>query len=100
VIGLIGRGLRAAVPPGSRILLLGSLARGDGDCDSDVDLLVIEPEVVDPMEEPVRLRWALGGLGVPIDVVVADAEGAARRSAVRRTVIERALREGRDLAKA
>jgi hypothetical protein len=39
----------------------------------------------------------LGGLGVPIDVLVVAHEDANRRAAVRGTVVERALREGRVL---
>jgi hypothetical protein len=64
---------------------------------SDVDVLVIEPTVEDPMRESVRLRRALRGLGVPIDVLVITQDEADRRSVVRGTVVERALREGRTL---
>ena len=64
----------------------------------DVDVLVIEASVDDPIKESVRLRGELRGLGVPIDVVVFEQEDARRRSTVRGTVVERALREGRILA--
>lgn len=46
------------------------------------------------MQESVRLRRALRGLGVPIDVLVVAQREADRRSVVRGTVVERALREG------
>jgi hypothetical protein len=49
------------------------------------------------MRESVRLRRALRGLGVPIDVLVITQDEADRRSVVRGTVVERALREGRTL---
>jgi hypothetical protein len=65
-----------------------------------VDLLVIEPFVDDPIAEAVRLRSALDGLRVPIDVLVFGQQDAQRRSAVRGTVVERALREGRILVDA
>jgi predicted nucleotidyltransferase len=100
VIEEIGRRLGEATPVGSKIVLFGSRARLEQRADSDVDVLVIETSVSDPILESVRLRHLLRGLGVPIDVlVVAEAE-ATRRSAVRGTVIERALREGRVLVDA
>jgi predicted nucleotidyltransferase len=93
----IGRRLAKAAPPRSRIVLFGSRARGEAGAHSDVDVLVIEPSVDDPVREAVRLRRTLRGLGVPIDVAVFGQEDARRRAAVRGTVVERALREGRIL---
>jgi predicted nucleotidyltransferase len=82
------------------VVLFGSRARGDSGAHSDVDLLVIEPAVDDPVQESVRLRRTLRGLGVPIDVLVTEQAEADRRSTVQGTVIERALREGRTLVDA
>jgi hypothetical protein len=48
----------------------------------------------------VRLRGELRGLGVSIDVVVVDEERARRRAAVRGTMVQRALDEGRLLVDA
>ena len=87
--------LAHALPPRSRVLLFGSRARGDSDSASDFDLLVIEPDVADAAKESVRLRRVLRGLTVPIDVVVVDEATAARRRAVRGTMVDRAFREGR-----
>jgi predicted nucleotidyltransferase len=94
----INRRLAALAPAQSRIVLFGSQARGGDGAGSDIDILVIEPSVIDPMRESVRLRRALRGLGVPIDVLVIGQEEAARRAAVRGTLVEQALREGRVLA--
>ncbi|MBS1870210.1 MAG: nucleotidyltransferase domain-containing protein [Actinobacteria bacterium] len=99
VIEEIGARLAKAAPPRSRVLLFGSHARGNADADSDFDVLVIEPAVESPISEAVRLRRELRGLGVPIDVVVVDEAKAQRRAAVRGTMVERALREGRLLAR-
>ncbi len=96
----IGRRLAEATPARSRIVLFGSRARREEHARSDVDILVIEPSVDDPIQESVRLRRVLRGLGVPIDVLVVAQAEAARRSAVRGTVVERALREGRVLVDA
>jgi predicted nucleotidyltransferase len=95
----IGRRLAAATPAKTRIVLFGSRARGEEGEHSDVDV-VIEPAVDDPTKESVRLRRVLRGLGVPIDVLVVTKHEADRRSAVRGTVVERALREGRTLVDA
>jgi predicted nucleotidyltransferase len=49
-----------------------SYAYGDQRQDSDLDFLVIEPEVDDQFGESVRLTRLVGELGVPADVVVAS----------------------------
>ena len=98
VIKEIGLRLARAAPKDSRVVLFGSHAREQGDGGSDYDVLVIEPEVADAAREAVRLRALLSDLLVPIDVVVIDRERARRRAAVRGTLVERALREGRVLA--
>lgn len=82
------------------MILFGSHARAEADPKSDLDLLVIEPEVANPAEESVRLHRALRGLRVPADVIVVDEDLARRRSAVAGTMVERALREGRVLVDA
>jgi predicted nucleotidyltransferase len=91
----------AAAAPDARVILFGSYARETRvDGLGDIDLLVIEPSVEDPAEESVRLRRALKGMGVPVDVVVVDEDRARRRASVTGTMIERALREGRVLVDA
>jgi uncharacterized protein len=87
-----------AAPAPARVILFGSHARGDADEGSDFDFLVIEPEARDRLAEAVRLRSALGDFGAPVDVVVMDAALAERRSKVRGTMVDRALREGRVVA--
>ncbi len=53
-----------------RIILFGSAASGRMTRDSDLDLLVLADDPGDTRKNSVRLRQALGGLGVPVDVVV------------------------------
>jgi predicted nucleotidyltransferase len=98
VIAEIGRRLAAAVPVGSQVVLFGSRATGLADEGSDYDVLVIEPSVENHVEESVRLRGELDDLRSPIDVIVFAEDVARRRAAVRGTVVDRALREGRVLA--
>ena len=58
---------------------------------------MIEPEVESTIDESVRLHRTLRDLRIPVDVVVVDADKARRRAKVKGTMVERALREGRDL---
>ena len=89
----VERVVTAARP--SKIILFGSFARGDPDEGSDLDLLVIEPELVDRYEEMIRLRDAIGPIGAGVDVLVYSEEEAERRGQVPGTVVYWALKEGR-----
>ena len=55
---------------GSEVILFGSYVRGEAGPESDLDFLVVEPEVGSKHAEMVRLRDALRPLGVPADVLV------------------------------
>ena len=70
--------LLQAAPPGSQVILFGSHARGTADARSDVDLMVVEPRVVNRHAESVRLRDALGQLPGGFDIVVASYSQEAR----------------------
>jgi predicted nucleotidyltransferase len=50
--------------------LFGSYARGDADEGSDLDFLIVEPEVRDNVAEMLRLREILRHLRIPVDVLV------------------------------
>jgi len=87
--------LAQKVPAASQIVLFGSCARGDASTTSDIDLLVIEPEVQDRAQEMVRLRRILRPLRVPIDILVysqAEAKALARQPG---TAFYWAMKEGR-----
>jgi uncharacterized protein len=84
--------------PGAEVILFGSRARGDESPDSDLDLLVIEPdEVIDREAETARLRRELRGYEVSLDVIVIDARQAEEWKDVKGTVLYDALHEGRVL---
>ena len=53
-----------------RVVLFGSRARGDHDEDSDIDILVVMPEVGNHWDMAVAMRRALRGVRVPKDVLV------------------------------
>lgn len=57
-----------------RIILFGSSATGEMTADSDIDLLILEPDPVDSRDEVHRIRVALRGLGYPFDIIVMPTE--------------------------
>ncbi len=87
--------LAHAAPDGSSVILFGSHARGDARHDSDMDLLVIEPEVHDVAAETIRLSILLGRRLIPADVVVMSRDAFERQRKVPNTLAYRAAREGR-----
>lgn len=88
----------AAAAPGARVILFGSLARGQATAHSDLDFLVIEPGEDDDGSEAVRLMRALRDLRVPADVIVVSEQYANEWREVRGSVVHAALSEGRVLA--
>ncbi|MGH8884552.1 MAG: nucleotidyltransferase domain-containing protein [Egibacteraceae bacterium] len=78
-----------------RIILFGSLARGEERRESDIDLVVVFDEA--PREEKTQLMSAIyrtvGGK-VPVDVIVTDPGEIARRGHLPGSILYPALREG------
>jgi uncharacterized protein len=87
----------ATATEGARVILFGSYARGEVGPSSDLDLLVIEPEVPTPRAESARLRRELRDLEVALDVIVVSAKQADELGGVSGTMINEALRTGRVL---
>ena len=78
----------------SRIVLFCSVARGDDGRDSDVDLLVVLPELrLRHHDAAVSMLRSLGDLPVPVDLVVTDVAELEERAAAP-GVVRVALREG------
>lgn len=86
--------LRGSLPPGSRVIVFGSQARGEARGDSDLDLLVIEPEVQNRFDEMARLSSLLGRQLIPADVVVLSNEVFEQERSLPNTLAWRAAREG------
>jgi predicted nucleotidyltransferase len=78
-----------------KIILFGSYARGDFGPDSDLDLLVVIPDVERPRAESTRLRRVLRGLLIPVDIVVATPEQIERLRDVRGLIYHTALTQGK-----
>lgn len=97
LIAEAGRRLAAAAP-GAQVILFGSHARGEAHPQSDVDFLVVEPDVKDEAGESVRLRRELRGLRLPADIIVVDSRYAEDWANVRGSLVHAALSQGRVLA--
>lgn len=82
-----------------KVILFGSYARGEAHDDSDLDLIVIEhelpPELV--VQEMARLRLAVGGIGVGVDILVYSRAEFERRKNWPSTPLYWAQREGKVL---
>ena len=81
--------------PGATIILFGSYARGDFHAESDVDFLVVEPNVKARRTEMVRLRDVLRPLRIPVDVLVVSRKTYDAWADTPGTVLYEAAKEGR-----
>jgi len=88
------------------VILFGSRARGDARPDSDVDLLIVEPELVEPepfsplrsrRQETARLYLALRRLARSKDLLLYSRDEFERLKDAANTIVGRALREGKVL---
>ncbi len=81
--------------PGSTIIVFGSCARGEVTEDSDLDVLVIEPEVTDQWAEMVRLRRAMRPIRIAADVIVVSQKSFDEWADTPNTLLHEAAHEGR-----
>lgn len=94
------RRLVEAAPAGSEVILFGSYARGNAKEDSDLDFLVVEPELLSRRDEMVRLRLVLRPLRIPVDVLVVSRGAFEDWKETPNNVIFQAVREGRSFTHA
>ncbi len=97
MIAKAARILAQEAGPHAKVILFGSHARGNPRAGSDLDFLVIEPEVDGRHREMVRLRRSLRGIDAPIDVLVYSEQEARAWGQVPGTAIHEALHEGKVL---
>lgn len=80
-----------------RIILFGSIARGEAGKHSDIDLLVVVPEGVHRRRTAQKLYREITGLGVPFDIVVATSKDLDDHKDNRGLIYRTALKEGREI---
>ncbi len=90
-------GLLHRAAPDATIILFGSQARGDAEESSDVDFLLVAPEVTSRRKEMARLSRLLRPLRIPADVLVFSRRVFDQWASVPGTVIYAAAREGKVL---
>jgi predicted nucleotidyltransferase len=83
--------------PNATIILFGSRARGAAAPDSDVDFLLVAPEVTARRKEMARLSRLLRPLRIPADVLVFSRRVFEQWASVPGTVIHEAARYGKVL---
>jgi len=81
----------------TRIILFGSIARGEPCIDSDVDLLVVMPEGTPKRPTAQILYRHLRGLPLPVDILVTTAADLARHQNNPGLIYRTILQEGRQL---
>lgn len=79
------------------IIVFGSVARGEANYDSDIDLLVVFDKVewAEKRNVTVDIRRALAHFPVPKDVIVTDVDELRRRGHLVGPMLRPALEEGR-----
>jgi predicted nucleotidyltransferase len=80
-----------------QVILFGSHARGDAHADSDVDLLVVFPELENNRKMRVDIRGILTDFAVAKDIIVATPDEIARSQHRLGSILRPALRDGRVL---
>ncbi len=80
-----------------KIILFGSRARGQGGADSDADLLVVMSVEGSKRKQAVQIDLALGGIPIPIDLIVVTPEEVEKYRDAVGTIIHEAVREGKVL---
>lgn len=79
ILNAVERIVAAAHEP-RKVVLFGSYARAEAREDSDLDLLVVERDFDDYTTEYLRLREAIGSVGVGVDLLLySEAEFEKRR---------------------
>ena len=83
-----------------KVILFGSFAEGTATSESDVDLLVIEHAIASKRTEMVRLRKAIGSIGLPVDVLVVSESEVSDWGHLPGTAMYWALKKGKILYEA
>lgn len=89
----VQRLVKSAQP--TKVILFGSYSKERPKEGSDLDFLVVEREVPSKLKEMVRLREAVGSIGLPVDIIVCSEEELEDWGHLPGTVLYWALKEGK-----
>ena len=78
-----------------RIILFGSLAKGDWTSDSDIDLLIIVRELKNRRALRAAIKRTVNGMGLPKDIIVLTKEEFEMKRSIPGTIAYPADKEGR-----
>ncbi|MFK5969577.1 MAG: nucleotidyltransferase domain-containing protein [Candidatus Marithrix sp.] len=87
----------AAIAKPCKVILFGSYSRNEATSDSDLDLLVIKPQMIDRGLEMIKLRRAVGHIGIGVDVLVYSQQEIDKRGNIPSSALYYALKEGKVL---
>ena len=91
---IVERLVRTYAP--ERIYLFGSMARGEGQADSDYDIMVVVPDDTPPERRRIRLAYqALRGTGTAVDVLVWTRRAFDERLHLKALLPSTIVREGK-----
>ena len=96
-IDLIAQRVAAASSSPSKVILIGSYARGDATDESDIDLVVLQKEFLDKASEYRRLIAEIHTVAFNVDLVLMREEDFEWKSLVGGTLPYWAKKEGRVL---
>lgn len=78
-----------------KVILFGSYVAGNMDMNSDLDVLVVEREVENPRKESIRIRRALKGILMPMDILVVQEDVLAETADTPGLIYREAIKNGR-----
>lgn len=93
VQAVISRIIETAKP--RKIIIFGSYARGDMSRNSDLDVMVVSRFVENPRREGVRIRRALKGIMMPMDILVVQENDLAEAANAPGLIYREAIRNGK-----
>ena len=93
-IRLLIQPMLAALAMPAKVVVFGSYGRGDADQGSDVDLLVLAQDLSDKSNLYLKLKSAIGRVGIGVDLVLMTVADFEKRVQVPGTLAYWASKEG------
>ncbi len=79
-----------------KLILFGSYARGNQHINSDLDILVVAGDEIDnPRKEGIRIRRALKGINMPMDILVVSENKLEELIAIPGLIYKEAVSKGK-----